>query len=206
MPHYPDRILAPPKNKKAAPVKRPAADQAGALVHIVRDGPVPTASCPHCGGHLELSTVGVRWQVRCASDVGDRLTLQLTTLEREELHVLLLNTRSVVIDQERVYQGNVSTAVVRIGELFRGAVARHASAIILCHNHPSGDLQPSSGDLRLTDDAIRAGRLLDIAVLDHLIVGGGTYASLRALGVSFEGMGDPQAAMEVRAASDRRGQ
>jgi hypothetical protein len=198
MPHYPDQILARSDNGTAAQTEGLPSYQPSAAVRLVRDGPVPVASCPHCGGGLDLSTPGVRWQVRRAEDVGNRLTLQLTTLEREELHVLLLNTRNVVLDQERVYQGNVSGAVVRIGELFKRAVERHASSIILCHNHPSGDLQPSSGDLRLTNDAIRVGQLLDIPVLDHLIVGGGTFTSLRAHGVSFEETPAPRSFGERR--------
>jgi RadC-like JAB domain len=137
--------------------------------------------------------VGSRWQVRSPIDVADRLLLQLGTLEREELHVLVLNTRNVVIDQERVYQGNVSASVVRIGELFRRAVELHASAILICHNHPSGQVQPSINDLHLTTEAIRAGQLLDILVLDHLIVGGGTFASLRDYGVVFGNPGDHRA-------------
>jgi DNA repair protein RadC len=78
---------------------------------------------------------------------------------------------------------------VRVAELFRTAVSQHASRIILCHNHPSGDLDPSPDDLRLTAEAIAAGRLLDIEVLDHLIVGGGSYVSLRDAGIPFTARG-----------------
>ena len=182
---FPDKIVrrrhsVPPGGEGLAKAESAVA------VRLVRDGPVPQASCPHCGGRLELSTLGSRWQVRCPSDVADRLTLQLGSLEREELHVLVLNTRNVVIEQERVYQGNVSAAVVRVGELFRQAVAHHAAGIILVHNHPSGEVKPSLSDLDLTSAAIRAGQLLDIAVLDHLIVGGGTFTSLRDYGVAFD--------------------
>jgi len=84
-----------------------------------------------------------------------------------------------------VYQGNVSTSVVRIGELFRDAVRRNASGLILVHNHPSGDPTPSPDDLHLTAEAVAAGRLLDVAVLDHLIIGHDAYVSLRDRGVAF---------------------
>jgi DNA repair protein RadC len=120
-----------------------------APVRLLREGPVPEASCPHCGGQLELSPVGSRWRVRWPSDVADRLMLQLSSLEREELHVLLLNTRNVVLDQERIYQGNVSASVVRVGELFTEAVRRQARAVLLVHNHPSGDPTPSTDDIHL---------------------------------------------------------
>ena len=182
---FPDEIVRR-RHSAATGGEALAEAEPAAAVRLVRDGPVPQASCPHCGGRLELSTLGSRWRVRCPSDVADRLTLQLGSLEREELHVLVLNTRYVVIEQERVYQGNVSAAVVRIGELFRQAVAHHAAGIILVHNHPSGDAKPSLNDLDLTAAAIRAGQLLDIAVLDHLIVGGGTFVSLRDYGVAFD--------------------
>ena len=132
--------------------------------------------------------------------MADRLTLQLGMLEREELHVLVLNTRNVVIAQDRVYQGNVSASVVRIGELFRCAVERHAAGIILVHNHPSGEVKPSVNDLHLTTEAIRAGHLLDIAVLDHLIVGGGDFVSLRDYGVAFDKQHDGHVAREPRPA------
>jgi hypothetical protein len=161
-------------------------DEPGAVVRLVREGPIPKASCPHCGGQLQLSTLGSRWQVRSASDVADRLMLQLGQLEREELHVVILNTRHVVVGQERVYQGNVSASLVRVGELFTEAVRRQAGAIILVHNHPSGDPTPSSDDLHLTAEAIAAGRLLDVQVVDHVIVAGGGWVSLRDRGIAFD--------------------
>lgn len=183
---YPDGILSPNGDSAASRAAEPAPVEPGAVVRLVRDGPVPKATCPHCGGRLDLSTVGSRWRVHCASDVADQLVLQLGTLAREELHVLVLNTRHDVIDQVRIYQGSVSSSVVRIGELFQCAVERHASAILLVHNHPSGELKPSLNDIHLTNEAIRAGQLLDVAVLDHLIVGGGAFVTLRDYGVAFD--------------------
>ncbi len=88
-----------------------------------------------------------------------------------------------------VYQGNVSTALVRTGELFRDAVRQHAAGLILVHNHPSGDPQPSPDDLHLTAEAVAAGRLLDVSVLDHLIIGHDAYVSLRDRGIPFERVG-----------------
>jgi DNA repair protein RadC len=130
-----------------------------------------------------------RWSVRTPRDVADRLLAQMGRLPREELHVVLLNTRNVVLGVVTVYQGNVSTAVVRIGELFRDAIRQHAAAVILVHNHPSGDPTPSPDDLHLTAEAIAAGRLLDVAVLDHLVLGHDAFVSLRDRGVAFERSG-----------------
>jgi len=91
--------------------------------------------------------------------------------ESEALAVLLLNTKNAVIGAEIVYTGNVSASLVRVGELYRSAVRLNASSVILAHNHPSGDPTPSPDDLHLTAEALAAGRLLDIDLLDHVIVG-----------------------------------
>jgi DNA repair protein RadC len=127
-----------------------------------------------------------RWTVRAPRDVGERLVPQMGYLEREELRVVLLNTRNVVLRQVTVYQGNVSSSLVRIGELYRDAVRLSATGVILVHNHPSGDATPSPDDLRLTAEALAAGRLLDIQLLDHLIVAGDGFTSLRDRGVAFD--------------------
>ncbi|MGI8534865.1 MAG: JAB domain-containing protein, partial [Candidatus Limnocylindrales bacterium] len=126
-----------------------------------------------------------RWVIRSPTDLADRLVLQMGRLEREELRVVLLNTRNAVLAAPTIYQGNVSTALVRIGELFRDAVRQHAAGIVLVHNHPSGDPTPSPDDLHLTAESVAAGQLLDVAVLDHLIVGHDGYVSLRDRGIPF---------------------
>ncbi|MFL5680835.1 MAG: DNA repair protein RadC [Chloroflexota bacterium] len=127
-----------------------------------------------------------RWTIRSPRDVADRLVLQMGRLEREELRVVLLNTKNVVLRVATVYQGNVASSLVRVGELFRDAVRLNASGIILVHNHPSGDPTPSPDDLHLTAEALAAGRLLDIQLLDHLVVGHDAYVSLRDRGVAFD--------------------
>jgi DNA repair protein RadC len=127
-----------------------------------------------------------RWTIRSPRDVADRLVLQMGRLEREELRVVLLNTKNVVLRVATVYQGNVSSSLVRVGELFRDAVRLNATGVILAHNHPSGDPTPSPDDLHLTAEALAAGRLLDIDVLDHLVVGHDAWVSLRDRGVSFD--------------------
>lgn len=157
-----------------------------ARLRIIRDVQGhPTAECPACGTRTSLGAEGTAWTIRGPHDLGDRLMLQLGGLEREELWVILLNSQNVVLGQERVYQGNVSSSPVRIGELFTEAVRRCVPRVILAHNHPSGDSSPSPDDLHLTATAIAAGRLLDIEVLDHLVIGRGTYVSLRDRGMAF---------------------
>jgi DNA repair protein RadC len=120
-----------------------------------------------------------RWTIRGPGDVAERLILQMGRLEREELRVVLLDTKNHVLRVTTVYQGNVSASLVRVGELFRDAVRLNAAGVILVHNHPSGDPTPSPDDLHLTAEALAAGRLLDIALLDHLVIGHDAYVSLR---------------------------
>jgi DNA repair protein RadC len=127
-----------------------------------------------------------RWTIRSPHDVADRLILQMGRLEREELRAVLLNTKNVVLRVVTLYQGNVSSSLVRVGELFRDAVRLNASGLILVHNHPSGDPTPSPDDLHLTAEALAAGRLLDIDLLDHLVIGHDAFVSLRDRGVSFD--------------------
>jgi DNA repair protein RadC len=127
-----------------------------------------------------------RRTIRGPRDLGDRLLAEMGRLEREEMRVVLLDTRNGIVASPTVYRGNVSVALVRVGELFRDAVRLHASRLILVHNHPSGDPTPSPDDLHLTAEAVAAGRLLDIAVLDHLVLGHGAWLSLRDRGVAFD--------------------
>jgi DNA repair protein RadC len=138
------------------------------------------------GRRLLADWPAARWTVRSPRDVADRLVLQMGRLEREELRVVLLNTKNVVLRVVTVYQGNVASSLVRVGELYRDAVRLNATGIILVHNHPSGDPTPSPDDLHLTAEALAAGRLLDIQLLDHLIVGHDAFVSLRDRGVSFD--------------------
>ena len=123
-----------------------------------------------------------RWQVRTPADVADRLMPALGRLEREELHVLVLNTKNAVTAEERLYVGNLAGSSVRVGEVFRPAVRRQGAAIVVAHNHPSGDPAPSAEDVRITAELAQAGRLLDIELLDHVVIGHGRWVSLRALG------------------------
>jgi DNA repair protein RadC len=124
--------------------------------------------------------------VRSPRDVADRLVLQMGRLEREELRVVLLNAKNVVLRVATVYQGNVSASLVRIGELFKDAVRLDAAGLILVHNHPSGDPTPSPDDLHLTAETLAAGRLLDVQLLDHLVIGHDAYVSMRDRGVAFD--------------------
>jgi len=138
------------------------------------------------GRRLLADWPAARWTIRSPADVAERLILQMGRLEREELRVVMLDTKNHVLRVATVYQGNVSSSLVRVGELFRDAVRLNAAGVILVHNHPSGDPTPSPDDLHLTAEALAAGRLLDIALLDHLVIGHDAYVSLRDRGVAFD--------------------
>ncbi len=109
--------------------------------------------------------------------------------EQEHFVVLYLDIRNRIFDRETVYKGTVNTTVIRLAELFRGAVRRNAAAIIIAHNHPSGDANPSPEDIALTRRVVEAGQLMQVEVLDHLIIGSaGTFVSLRERGIGFEAL------------------
>jgi DNA repair protein RadC len=109
----------------------------------------------------------------------------------EQFQIVLLNTRRKLIRVERISQGTLDTILVHPREVFRAAIAANASAVVLVHNHPSGDPSPSDADIKVTRDLIRAGQLLKIEVLDHVILGERTearakdYVSLRELGYFY---------------------
>ncbi|MEP7378153.1 MAG: DNA repair protein RadC [Chloroflexota bacterium] len=138
------------------------------------------------GRRSSVAPGGQRWTIRAPRDVADRLLPEMARLEREELRVLLLNAKNGVLRQSTVYVGNVSAALVRVAELFRDAVRAHAAGLIVVHNHPSGDPEPSPDDLHLTAEAIAAGRLLDIPLLDHVILAADGFVSLRDRGIAFD--------------------
>jgi DNA repair protein RadC len=107
--------------------------------------------------------------------------------EVEGLYTLMLNTRRRVKGHTLASQGTMDTILVHPREVFRAAIVAAASAVIIMHNHPSGDPAPSEADIKVTRDLIRAGQLLKIEVLDHIIVGVDRHVSLRELGYFFAG-------------------
>jgi len=151
-------------------------------------GPAKAAqvkSALELGRRLLLVSPEERPQIRSPEDVAALLMVEMGHLDQEQLRTILLDTRHQVMRQIVVYQGNVNTSLVRVGELFREAVRENCAAVIIAHNHPSGDATPSPEDVAVTKEIVAAGRLLDIEVLDHLIVGQGRYVSMRERGVGF---------------------
>ena len=149
---------------------------------LSRAAALRVSACVEVGRRVARAWPEDPWLIRTPTDVAEPLIDAMGTLEREELRVLLLDTKNVVMAERTVYRGNLAGSSVRVGEVYRDAVRACAAAIIVAHNHPSGDPSPSGEDLRITAELADAGRLLDIELLDHLVIGRGRWASMRALG------------------------
>ena len=109
---------------------------------------------------------------------------EMSLLEQEEMRVMILDTRNRIVTVETLYRGNVNSSIVRTAEVFREAIRRNAPTVIVFHNHPSGDPEPSPEDVSITRAIIQAGQLLDVDVLDHIVVGN-RWVSLKERGLAF---------------------
>jgi DNA repair protein RadC len=107
-------------------------------------------------------------------------------LEQEHLRTLLLDTKNRVLASPTIYVGSVNASIIRVSEIFREAVRENATALIVAHNHPSGDPTPSPEDVHVTRSIVEAGSLLGIDVLDHLVIGHQRFVSLKERGLGFD--------------------
>ncbi len=137
------------------------------------------------GRRLSSTQPEERLVIRSPEDVANLLLTEMGLMEQESLRVVLLNQRNQVLGVPEICRGSVNTAVIRIGELFREAVKQNCPALVLVHNHPSGDPSPSNDDVAITKQATEAGKLLDIEILDHVIIGQGRYFSMKERGTTF---------------------
>jgi len=128
-----------------------------------------------------------RPQIASPDDIVNLLGIEMSALDQEQLRVVTLDTKHRILGSRTVYQGSVNQAQVRIAEVFRDAIKQNATAVVVVHNHPSGDPTPSAADVTLTAELARAGALLDVELLDHVIIGQGRHASLRRLNLGFNG-------------------
>jgi DNA repair protein RadC len=135
---------------------------------------------------LQVPPADERQRITSPGDGAALLLPQMRHLTQEELWVILLDTRNRVLGIQTVYKGSLNTSVVRISEIFRAAIEAPAAAIIVAHNHPSNDPSPSPEDIRVTRQIVEAGKLLDIELLDHLIIGNGRYTSLKEKGLGWD--------------------
>lgn len=137
------------------------------------------------GRRLSAYTPEARPVISSPQDAANLVQYEMGVLEQEELRVILLDNRNRVMRIETVYRGSVNSSQVRIGELFKTAIRSNATALIVVHNHPSGDVTPSTEDVVVTRAMVQAGKLLEVEVIDHLIIGKNAYTSLKQKGLAF---------------------
>ncbi|HAA90786.1 MAG: DNA repair protein RadC [Thermoanaerobacterales bacterium 50_218] len=130
-----------------------------------------------------ISCMGSTWRpkISCPEDVSSLIMEEMCYLDREHFKVILLNTKNQVLAVETISVGSLSSSLVHPREVFKKAIQRSAAAIILVHNHPSGDPTPSNEDLEVTKRLREAGKILGIEVLDHIIIGDHRFVSMKEM-------------------------
>ncbi len=118
-------------------------------------------------------------QIKSSTDAALLLKPMMGHLDHEEMRLLLLDTRNQVMANVLCYKGTVNSSVLRSAEIFKLAIVRNCPSIIIAHNHPSSDPTPSPEDLEVTEQLVASGKLLDIEVLDHIIIGNPSFVSLK---------------------------
>jgi DNA repair protein RadC len=137
------------------------------------------------GYRLGKESAEPRQTINNPADVAELVGHDMSKLEYERLIVILLDTRNHVLETVEIYKGSVNTAQVRAADVFKSAVRRNATALIVVHNHPSGDPTPSPDDVAVTRELVKAGELIDVKVLDHIIIGQGRHVSMKERGLGF---------------------
>lgn len=137
------------------------------------------------GRRLSMIQPQERVIISSPQDVADQVQYKMAHLEQEELWVLLLDSRNHHMRTVQLYKGSLNSSSVRPAEIFRDAIRHNAANIIVVHNHPSGDPSPSPEDIHLTRVLIEAGKMLELQVLDHIIVGANGIASIKSVNPSL---------------------
>lgn len=137
------------------------------------------------GRRLLVASPEDRPTIKSPADAANLLS-EMSALEQETMRTILLDTKNRVVATPTVYRGSLHTTVIRVTELFREAVRQNCAGLIIAHNHPSGDPTPSPEDVAVTGEIVKAGKILDIDVLDHLVIGrGNKFVSLKERGLGF---------------------
>lgn len=132
------------------------------------------------GRRLATLTPEDRIMLNSPQDVADLVQYQMAGLDQEELWVLLLDTRNRLLQIQELYKGSLNASSVRLAEIFRAGIRDNAAALIVVHNHPSGDPSPSPEDIHLTRMLVEAGSLVELPVLDHIVVGTRGIVSIKS--------------------------
>lgn len=171
------------------------------LFQLHLEGGAPVEVTPRYFRGLRYRPREVEPIQRCVREVEERYQVQspahaaaylmtevyhpFDAFPQEELCILLLDTRNHLTHEVMLYRGTVNATGVRVAEIFREAVRHNAVSIVVAHNHPSGDPEPSPEDIHVTANMRRAGELLDIALLDHIVIGNSNWVSLKEKGYGF---------------------
>jgi DNA repair protein RadC len=153
---------------------------------IGEGGAVAIKAALELGRRLILESDGDRPQIRSPQDAANILMPLICDKDQEHLVVLLLDTKNRVIETQTLYIGNVNTSIIRVAEVFRQAIRRNAVSIVVGHNHPSGDPTPSPEDVHVTERLVEAGKLMEVDVMDHIVVGKGRFVSLKERRLGFK--------------------
>jgi DNA repair protein RadC len=131
------------------------------------------------GRRLALVQPDTRYRIRTPAEAANLVMLDLAYLDTEQMRILLLDAKGQLVEKASLYQGTANSSVLRAAEVFRPAIIRNCPGLILCHNHPSGDPTPSPEDITSTRQLVEAGRILDIELVDHIIIGHQRFVSLK---------------------------
>ncbi len=137
------------------------------------------------GRRLTLESPEERPTINSPADAAALVAYEMSAFEQEHLRVILLDRRNRVLETVEIYKGSVNSSQVRVGEIFKEAIRKNAPALIVIHNHPSGDPTPSPDDVAVTRAIVQAGKMLDVDVLDHMVIGQGRWVSLKERGLGF---------------------
>ena len=137
------------------------------------------------GKRLAMARGEERYAIHSPEDVAALLTPEMAALDKEHLRVLTLDRKNRVMENERLYVGSVNSTHVRAAEVFRTAIKQNYPGVIVVHNHPSGDPEPSAHDVAVTQALVQAGRMLDIELLDHVVVARDGFVSMKDRGAGF---------------------
>ncbi len=136
-------------------------------------------ACFELGKRLAMFIDAKKPKIKNAKDIAKLFMPEMSSLEKEHIKGIYLDSRGRMIKQETIFIGSLNESVIHPREIFKIAIEENAAGIIILHNHPSGDPSPSSFDIQITKELIQAGGLLGIEILDHIIIGGNKFVSLK---------------------------
>ncbi|MBI4550919.1 MAG: DNA repair protein RadC [Candidatus Latescibacteria bacterium] len=171
--------------KRFGGLRHAAGREISELCEVPGIGPVKAAqvkAAVEVGRRLEAPDVE-RVAFGSSAEVANYFIPRLRDLKKEVFKVVLLDARNKLIKEMTVSEGSLTASIVHPREVFKPAILESAAAVIFVHNHPSGDPTPSQDDLKITTQLVEAGRMIDIRVLDHIIVGHRTFTSLASKGL-----------------------